>query len=168
MKSPLTLAGDWGLAFCPDYSANLTGRASGLYRGIQTNCFSPRNRISHYSYWLGRVWAGSSWRNRTVPVPTTTPPPWHFPALLRNASIIIAYLSLTACAQQPIIQVERINVPTYIPTPATLTATVKVDLTQGVTWGQAVGRLNEGLQSCNANLSAIAGLTPPAPNPPKP
>lgn len=71
---------------------------------------------------------------------------------------------LTACASsQPIIQVERVNVPTYVPISSTLTAPVQVSLLPRTTYGEALGRLREGLISCDSQLQAIQGLTAPKP-----
>lgn len=80
---------------------------------------------------------------------------------LAGLTIIIASLALSACAQTPVTVIERVNIPTYIPTPGTLTAPVKVTLQPGVTWGEAVGSLYSGLQTCNAQLSSISTLKPP-------
>lgn len=91
----------------------------------------------------------------------------HFAFLLRPRAHgfktlgIIASLALSACSTQPIVQIERINTPVYLPVPATLTAPVKVDLYPGITWGEAVGSLYSWLQSCNADKAAIGSLKPP-------
>lgn len=78
-------------------------------------------------------------------------------------AICLLILSLSACAQTPTIRIQYVNVPTYIPSPATLTAPVKVDLNPGITYGEALGSLREGLTSCNSQLGAIGVLTPPGP-----
>ena len=70
---------------------------------------------------------------------------------------------ISACGTQPIIRVQYVNVPTYIPIPATLTAPAVVNLLPGVTYGDALGSLREGLTSCDGQLGAIRVLTPPSP-----
>lgn len=81
---------------------------------------------------------------------------------VRRFTICLFSIALTGCASsQPIVVPEKISVPTYIPTPGTLTAPVKVTLQPGVTWGEAVGSLYSGLQTCNAQLSSISTLKPP-------
>lgn len=80
--------------------------------------------------------------------------------------VIIAALLLSACSQAPVVQIERINMPIYIPVPATLTAPISVDLTNA-TWGSAVGSLNAAVQTCNGRLDSIHSLVPPPAKPPK-
>ena len=70
---------------------------------------------------------------------------------------------LTACSQAPIVHIQYVNVPQFLPIPATLTAPVKVGLNPGITYGEALGSLREGLTSCNSQLGAIGVLTPPKP-----
>lgn len=74
-------------------------------------------------------------------------------------------LSLSACSSQPTVGPPvYIKQTVYIPVPATLTQPISVDLTNA-TWGSAVGSLKAGLDTCNANLAAVAGLKPPPLNP---
>lgn len=69
---------------------------------------------------------------------------------------------LSACAQtQPIVVPEVIHTKTYIPVPVSLTAPISAVLPLGTTYGQGLGILNAAVQTCNANLSAIATLKPP-------
>lgn len=79
----------------------------------------------------------------------------------RAITPLLGFLIIAGCAQTPVTVVERVNVPTYMPVPATLTAPVKADLYPGITWGQAVGSLYMGLQTCNSQIQAIATLKPP-------
>lgn len=76
---------------------------------------------------------------------------------LRTAPLILA---LSGCASTPVTVVEKIQVKTFVPVPATLTVPISVDLT-GATWGSAVGSLNAALQTCDARLDAIGKLKPP-------
>lgn len=83
-------------------------------------------------------------------------------ASVQASLLIIAYLALSGCASsQPVIQVERIYTKTYIPAPATLTVPVSAIFPHGVTYGQALGIQQAAIQTCNANLAAIASLKPP-------
>lgn len=79
----------------------------------------------------------------------------------KNTCLAAIPFLLSACTSAPVVTVERINVPTYIPIPTTLTAPVKVTLQPGITWGEAVGSLYSGLQSCNADKAVIGSLKPP-------
>lgn len=79
---------------------------------------------------------------------------------------LIGGFLLTACSTQPVVTVETVRVPTWIPAPVTLTTPVTVVITTQDTWGSAVGRLSSGLQACNANLQAIATLKAPPPKNP--
>lgn len=80
-----------------------------------------------------------------------------------STAIIIASLALSACSSAPIV-----GPPVYIPTkvylaiPAELTLPVTVDLT-GMTYGEGLGSLREGLERCDGQLAAIRVLTPPRP-----
>lgn len=74
--------------------------------------------------------------------------------------ILLAVIVLQGCASQTVGPPVFIHDKTYIPTPATLTLPVAVDLT-GATWGSAVGDLKAGLETCNGKLDAIRALTPP-------
>ena len=76
--------------------------------------------------------------------------------------IPLLILALSACSQAPIVHIQYVNVPTYIPIPATLTQPISVGLT-GATWGSAVGSLNAGLETCNSQLQAISTLKPSPP-----
>lgn len=67
---------------------------------------------------------------------------------------------LSGCASTPVTVVEKIQVPTFVPVPATLTVPISVDLTNA-TWGSAVGDLKAGITACNGRLGAIADLKPP-------
>ena len=75
---------------------------------------------------------------------------------------LIGGLFLSACTSQPVVRVQYVNIPTYIPIPVTLTQPISVDLT-GDTWGKAVGDLKAGLEACEAQTQGIRGLTPPPP-----
>lgn len=78
--------------------------------------------------------------------------------------VVLSMLALSACSTQaPVVVTERINVPTFIPYPVTLVQPVQVTLQPGITYGEALGRLNAGLQMCNSQLTAIGVLTPPKP-----
>lgn len=79
-----------------------------------------------------------------------------------RSTVIIAYLALSGCASsQPVIQVERISVPVYLPVPSTLVAPVSAIFPSGVTYGQALGIQQAAIQTCNANLNAISTLKAP-------
>lgn len=76
-------------------------------------------------------------------------------------SLLPAVLLLSACSSVPIV-----GPPVYIPTkvylaiPAELTLPVTVDLT-GQTYGEGLGSLRAGLETCNGQLTSIATLKPP-------
>lgn len=72
-------------------------------------------------------------------------------------------LALTGCSSTPVTVVERVNVPTYIPISATLTAPVSLDLGQNPTWGSALGAYNAAFQTCQGQLEAIKTLKSPTP-----
>lgn len=69
---------------------------------------------------------------------------------------------VAGCSQAPIVRIQYVQTPVYIPIPATLTQPISVDLT-GATWGSAVGSLNAGLETCNSQLQAISTLKPSPP-----
>lgn len=80
------------------------------------------------------------------------------------APLIIASLALTGCASSaPVIQIERVYTKVYVPVPSTLVAPIAAVLPLGTTWGQGLGIEAAALQTCNANLGAIASLKPPPP-----
>lgn len=84
-------------------------------------------------------------------------------------SLFSACLLLSACSQAPIVHIQYVSVPQFLPIPATLTAPVKVDLYPNITYGEALGALYIGLETCNSDKAAIATLkpsTPPEPNKP--
>lgn len=81
---------------------------------------------------------------------------------LKIASLLSLFI-LIGCAQTPVVVPEIIRQPVYIPIPATLVQPVQVTLLPGITYGEALGRLNAGLQTCNADKAAIRTLTPPKP-----
>ncbi len=82
---------------------------------------------------------------------------------MRAYACAAGLIALTGCAQTPVTVVEKIQVPTWIPVPATLIAPTKVDLYPGITYGDALGALREGLTSCDADKAAIGTLKPPNP-----
>ena len=83
-------------------------------------------------------------------------------------SLLPAILLLFGCASsQPVIQVERVNIPTFIPVASTLTQPTIVSFPPNVTWGKAIGTLNQAVQACNADKAAIATLVAPGSKPPK-
>ena len=82
---------------------------------------------------------------------------------MRTYACAAGLIALTGCASQPVTVVEKIQVKTFVPVPATLTIPTAVDLYPGITYGQALGALREGLTSCNADKSAISTLKPTPP-----
>lgn len=68
--------------------------------------------------------------------------------------------AFAACSSQPIVRVQYVTVKSYLPIPATLTAPIAVDLT-GQTYGEGLGSLRAGLETCNGQLTSIATLKPP-------
>lgn len=82
----------------------------------------------------------------------------------RNLGLVLILASLSACTSQPVVRVQYVNIPTYIPVPVTLTQPISVDLT-GATWGKAVGDLKAGLQTCDGQLQAIKDLKAPPKTP---
>ena len=85
---------------------------------------------------------------------------------MRTYACAAGIIALTGCASTPVTVVEKIQVKTFVPVPATLTQPISVDLT-GATWGSAVGSLNEALQACDARLDAIRTLAPSPTTTPK-
>lgn len=71
--------------------------------------------------------------------------------------------AFSGCTTAPIVRIQYVPTPVYIPIPATLTAPVEVNLLPGVTYGDALGSLREGLSRCEADKAAIRVLTPPSP-----
>ena len=80
------------------------------------------------------------------------------------APFIGGFLLAGCASSQPIIQIERVSVPVFIPVPTTLTAPTKADLYPGITWGEAVITLHTAVETCNADKAAIATLKPPSGN----
>lgn len=76
-------------------------------------------------------------------------------------SLLSAVLLLSACSSQPVVVTEVIHQKVYAPIPSTLVAPVHVTLIPGVTYGEALGSLREGLSRCDSQLAAIATLKPP-------
>ena len=73
----------------------------------------------------------------------------------------IIFLFLAGCSSQPTVRIQYVNVPTYIPSPATLTAPTQVILGDSPTWGSALGAYKAGVDSCNADKAALGGLRAP-------
>jgi len=82
--------------------------------------------------------------------------------MIFKVSIPISLL-LAGCSQAPIVRIQYVQTPVYIPIPATLTQPVSVVLNPGTTYGEALGSLREGLSRCEADKAAIRVLTPPSP-----
>lgn len=70
--------------------------------------------------------------------------------------------ALGACSSQPIVRVQYVPTKVYLPIPAELTLLVTVDMT-GMTYGEGLGSLRDGLERCDGRLAAIRVLTPPSP-----
>lgn len=87
------------------------------------------------------------------------------PALMRTLGAYVPcliILALTGCASNaPIIQIERVNVPQYLPIPAELTRPCDLHLNAGTTYGEALGLYDAALKTCQAQIQAITDLKPP-------
>lgn len=81
-----------------------------------------------------------------------------------RALALIALILITGCASRPVVpKVVRVQVPTYVALPASLTKDCDVYQVRGQTVGEAITAANKrlaALKACNERLKAIRGLQP--------
>lgn len=83
---------------------------------------------------------------------------------MRALALIGLVILLMGCATRPVVpKVVRVQVPTYVALPASLTADCDVYRAKGQTVGEAVVAANKrlaALNTCNERLKAIRNLQP--------